>query len=540
MERNDENQNGTYVTEEVHVYDPRKAEEEARRQRYEAFRKMQEANRQNGQPAYGQGQPAQGPYQDPRSAQSQNAQGPYQNAQYQNTQNPYPSAQNPGYRREEVSDPGLVVRTNTQKQQSRKSGGIVLAALIGFLSAAVLATMIFVIAFRNKNGADPTEETRRSRETTEAGNPSEKETKSPWGEAGEKVVSDELEKKFEEIRDRLKEYYLFEEEASGTDFDLAMIRAYVDALGDPYTYYYTEEELQELFDEDSGTYSGIGVMIQQDPETMTITITTVFKGSPAEEAGLKAGDILYKVGDRECGKTDLNVVVTWVRGETGTSVELTVYRPSIDDYVTVNSRRETIETPTVEYEMLDGNVGYISLSQFIETTAPSFKKAYQQLQAEGMKSLIIDLRNNGGGLVSSVVSIADYLLPKGTITYLIDKDGNREDYDSDTFSALDIPCVVLVNGNTASASEILTGALSDYGLAEVVGETTFGKGIVQVILTLSDGTGLKVTMARYYTPNGVCIHGVGIEPDVEVKDDVKTDQDEQLQKALEVVKSLSK
>ena len=189
--------------------------------------------------------------------------------------------------------------------------------------------------------------------------------------------------------------------------------------------------------------------------------------------------------------------------------------------------------------MLDGNVGYISLSQFIETTANSFKKAFQELDSEGMKYLIIDLRNNGGGLVSSVVSIADYLLPQGNITYLIDKDGNREEYHSDKFSALRVPCVVLVNGNTASASEILTGALSDYGLAKVVGETTFGKGIVQVILTLSDGTGLKVTMARYYTPNGVCIHGVGIAPDVEVKDDVQSEQDEQLIRALEVVKSLS-
>ena len=570
MERNDENRNeSAYVTEEVRVYNPRKAAEDARIAYARNAQNPQNVqNAQYAQNAYEQAQNTQAPN---AYGQAQYSQAPNAYGQAQNTREPYgqapyrqpqytqdPNAAEPqyrpyqggngqtgSYRREEVSDPGLVVRTNTNGQKSRKSGGIVLAAVIGFLTAAILASLVFVIAFWDKKSGDPTEETRKPRETTEAGRPSDKETRetetgSPWGSAGELVVSDDLEDKLEEIRDRLKEYYLFEEEAGGTDFDLAMIRAYVNALGDPYTYYYTEEELTELFEEDSGTYSGIGVMIQQDPETMSITITNVFKGSPAEEAGLKVGDVIYKVGDRECGKTDINIVVTWVRGETGTSVELTVYRPSVNDYVTVTSRRETIETPTVEYEMLDGNVGYISLSQFIETTAPSFKKAYQELQAEGMKYLIIDLRNNGGGLVSSVVSIADYLLPKGIVTYLIDKDGGREEYKSDAYSVLDIPCVVLVNGNTASASEILTGALSDYGLAEVVGETTFGKGIVQVILKLSDGTGLKVTMARYYTPNGVCIHGVGIAPDVEVKDDVSTEQDEQLQKALEVVKSLSK
>ena len=513
MERNDENPNGSYVTEEVHVYNPRKASGPSQTNGAQPYRN------QPDQDQFYRNQPNQDPYRNPY-------------------QTPY---QNTGYRREEISDPNLVVQTNTQRQKSRKSGSYWLAAVIGFLAATLLASLIFAIALRSRKGEDSNTPTRRPRESTEAGTgDQETETRSPWGDSDGLVVSDEMEEKLEEIRNRLKEYYLFEEEASGTDFDLAMIRAYVDALGDPYTYYYTKEELQELFEEDSGTYSGIGVMIQQDPETMSITITNVFKGSPAEAAGLKIGDVLYKIGDRECGKTDINVVVTWVRGETGTSVEITVYRPSVSDYVTVTSRRETIETPTVEYEMLDGNVGYIALSQFIETTADSFKKAYMELDSEGMTSLIIDLRNNGGGLVSSVASIADFLLPDGIITYMIDKDGKREDYHSDRFSALDVPCVVLVNGNTASASEILTGALSDYGLAKVVGETTFGKGIVQVILTLSDGTGLKVTMARYYTPNGVCIHGVGIAPDVEIKDDIQTEKDEQLIRALEVVKSLSK
>ena len=528
MERNDENRNENYVTEEIHVYNPRR----------QSGPQAPQGQPYQGQPY--QGQPYQGqPYQG-QPYQGQPYQGqPYQGQPYQNQPYQRQSFQAPNYPREEISDPNLVVRTNTQGKKSRKSGGLFLAAVIGFLAALLLATLVFLVIYRAKKENGDDDPTRSTRETLEPST-REKETGSPWGSDDENVVSDELEDKLEEIRGRLKEYYLFEEEASGTDFDTALIRAYVDALGDPYTYYYTEEELQELFDEDSGTYSGIGVMIQQDPETMAITITNVFKGSPAEAAGLKVGDVMYKVGDRECGKTDINVVVTWVRGETGTSVELTVYRPSINDYVTVTSRRETIETPTVEYEMLDGNVGYISLSQFIETTASSFIKAYDQLKSEGMTSLIIDLRNNGGGLVNSVVAIADYLLPKGTITYLIDKDGGREDYNSDKYSALNVPCVVLVNGNMASASEILTGALSDYGLATVVGETTFGKGIVQVILTLSDGTGLKVTMARYYTPNGVCIHGVGIAPDVEVKDDISTDTDEQLIKALEVVKSLPK
>ena len=524
MERNDENRQPWEEQPQQEVTDWNQLAEEAARKEQQSYRQPYQG-RPYQQPY--QGQPYQQPYQ------GQPYQQPYEGQQYRQT------AQRETYRREEVSDPNLVVRTNTERQKSRKSGNVVLAAVIGFLAATLIALMIFAVIFRNRK-EDGGDETRKARETTVAptGGEKETETKSPWGSSDEKVVSDDLEEKLEEIRDRLDEYYLFEDEAGDTDFDTAMIRAYVDALGDPYTYYYTKDELQQLFEDDSGTYSGVGVLIQQDPETMAITILNVFKGSPAEEAGLKVGDILYKINDRECGQTDINVVVTWVRGETGTTVDITVYRPSVNDYVTVTSRRETIETPTVEYEMLDGNVGYISLSQFIETTANSFKKAYQELESEGMKYLIIDLRNNGGGLVSSVTDIADYLLPKGTITYLIDKDGKREDYNSDKFSALNIPCVVLVNGNTASASEILTGALSDYNLATVVGETTFGKGIVQVILTLSDGTGLKVTMARYYTPNGVCIHGEGITPDVEAKDDASTDQDEQLQKAIEVVKSL--
>ena len=535
MERNDENRDAGYVTEEIHVYNPRRTPEPNTRPNGQQPTPNpygpQQAQNPYGQP-YGP-QPAQNPYGQPYGPQ------PNQNAYGQPYQDPRGTYQNPNYQREEISDPHLVVQTNTQGKKSRRSGGLFLAAVIGFLAALLLATLVFLVIYRAKKENGDPNPTRSPRESTEP-HSGQKETDSPWGSDGDPVVSEDLEDKLEEIRGRLKEYYLFEEEAGGTDFDTALIRAYVDALGDPYTYYYTEDELKELFDEDSGTYSGIGVMIQQDPESMAITITNVFKGSPAEAAGLKVGDVLYKIGDRECGKTDINVVVTWVRGETGTSVEITVFRPAINDYVTVESRRETIETPTVEYEMLDGNVGYISLSQFIETTAPSFINSFDQLKEEGMTSLIIDLRNNGGGLVSSVVAIADYLLPKGTITYMIDKDGGREDYNSDKFSALNVPCVVLVNGNTASASEILTGALSDYGLATVVGETTFGKGIVQVILTLSDGTGLKVTMARYYTPNGVCIHGVGIAPDEEVKDDVTTETDEQLVRALEVVKSLPK
>ncbi|MBP5295241.1 MAG: PDZ domain-containing protein, partial [Lachnospiraceae bacterium] len=322
MERNDENRNEPYVTEEIHVYRPH---------RDAAPQGPQYQNPGNPNPQY----------QNPRYQGSQYQGNPYQNTQYRG-----PQYQNPQYRREEISDPNLVVRTNTQGKKSRKSGGLFLAALIGFLAAALLATLVFVAVYRvKKENEDPTNPTRKPAQTTQA-DPDGKETRSPWGSSDEKVVSDDLEDKLEEIRERLDEYYLFEEEAGGTDFDTALIRAYVDALGDPYTYYYTKEELEELFEEDSGTYSGIGVMIQQDPESMSITITNVFKGSPAEAAGLKIGDVLYKVGDRECGKTDINVVVTWVRGETGTSVDLTVYRPSINDYVTVTSRRETIETPT--------------------------------------------------------------------------------------------------------------------------------------------------------------------------------------------------
>jgi carboxyl-terminal processing protease len=281
-------------------------------------------------------------------------------------------------------------------------------------------------------------------------------------------------------------------------------------------------------------------MILGDGETHTCTITRVFKGSPAEEAGVQRGDILYRVeDDLYVTAENLTEAVNIMRGEPGTSVNVTFLRNG--EEVTYSITRKQINVNQIESTMLADGVGYIALYQFAGNCHKEFETALNQLVAQGAKGIIMDLRDNPGGWVDQAQYIADLFMDEGELCYLVYRDGieHHEDYPT-RGGKVDVALTILIKENSASSSEILTGALSDYGLAKVVGDTTFGKGIVQVILTLSDGTGLKVTMARYYTPNGVCIHGVGIAPDVEVKDDVQSEQDEQLIRALEVVKSLSK
>ena len=219
----------------------------------------------------------------------------------------------------------------------------------------------------------------------------------------------------------------------------------------------------------------------------------------------------------------------------GTKVNITVYRPSENSYIDFEITRQQIEVETISHKMLDNEIGYIEMDSFDEVTYGQYMAAFNELKSMGMKALIVDIRSNGGGLLSSVCNILDDMLPEGLITYTEDKNGKRDNYSSDANCVLDIPAVVLVNGNSASASEIFTGAMQDYGKAVIVGTQTFGKGIVQTIMGLSDGSAIKMTTSRYYTPKGVCIHGVGITPDIVVEDDSATEEDEQLDKAVEVL-----
>lgn len=346
----------------------------------------------------------------------------------------------------------------------------------------------------------------------------------------------EIEEKLENLKNRLDSSFLYDVDAD--ELEEGIYKGFVSSLGDPYTVYYTEEEYQELMESSSGQYKGIGVQISQDPETNIITVIRVFRNSGAEEAGIQEGDILYKVNGEDITAEDVNNVVAEIRGDEGTTVEIEVYRDSVKDYVTMDVERRTVSMDTVEWRMPEEGIGYLEITEFDDVTYAQFSEALSDLKSQGMKGLILDLRNNPGGLVDSVCDVADDLLPEGIILTTKDKDGNGITYESEAGVEFDGPIVVLVNENSASAAEILAGALKDYERGTVVGTTTFGKGIVQSIVPLGDGTALKVTVSNYYTPNGTCIHKVGIEPDVEVEVEKSEDGegDNQLEKAVEVLK----
>ena len=317
----------------------------------------------------------------------------------------------------------------------------------------------------------------------------------------------------------------------------------VESLDNPYSAYYTAEEYEDLMDTLTGNYAGIGALLQKNAETGEVAITKVYADTPAEKSGLKEGDIIVSADGNIATEEDLDVFVQHIRGEAGTDVELVINREGQE--MTITCTRASISTPTVEHKMLDNNVGYIQVSQFTDSTYNDFVAAYEDLEAQGMTSVIFDMRNNGGGLLDSVVNILDYLLPEGTVVYTMDKAGNREDYTSDAATYKSIPMTVLVNGNTASAAEIFTGAIRDFEYGTIIGTQTFGKGIVQSTIPLTDGSAVKLTTQTYYTPSGECIHGTGITPDEVLEyefmggedDQYSVDLDNQIQKALEVLAS---
>ncbi len=355
------------------------------------------------------------------------------------------------------------------------------------------------------------------------------------------LTSSEVEAKLTEIEDLVEKYYL--NEIDTEEVETYLYKGMIAGLDDVYAAYYTEEEYQSMKDSTSGSYYGIGVEMTQNNTTGIITLTQVFKDSPAEEAGLLPGDIIYKVDDTEVTGEDLTKVVSMVKGAEGTTVPITIAREGESDYLTIDVERRTIEISTVEYKMLEGGIGYIAISSFDNVTVNQFLNALDDLENQGETALIIDLRNNGGGVVSAACSILDRLLPEGLIVYTEDKYGNREEINSDAENYFDKPLALLVNGNSASASEIFAGAIKDYGIGTLVGTQTYGKGIVQKIYPLSDGTAVKLTVSKYYTPNGNNIHGIGITPDEEVELDeavanelsIPDEQDNQLQKAIEVL-----
>lgn len=344
-------------------------------------------------------------------------------------------------------------------------------------------------------------------------------TASTEGSSDDGILNDDSMEKLEALEEVIDEYYYKDEDIDTEAMMEGMYAGLVDSLGDPYSVYYTAGEWAELMQETEGIYYGIGAYLQLDVATGFAKINGVIANTPAEEAGLRENDIIYMVDGEAVQGMELTEVVSRVKGEEGTTVHLTIYREGEDDYLEFDVERRKIESPTVNYEMYDNGVGYIQITEFDDVTTEQFAEALAVIKGSKAKGLILDLRSNPGGSLPVVVDIARSILPKGMIVYTEDKYGEREEYTCDGKNELDIPLVVLINGNSASASEILAGAIKDYGKGTLIGTTTFGKGIVQRILPLTDGTALKLTISSYYTPNGNDIHGIGIDPDIECEFD---------------------
>ena len=359
--------------------------------------------------------------------------------------------------------------------------------------------------------------------------------------ATESTSRSDMEHKLDRLNALIEKYYLYEDEIDKDALVEGIYSGYAGALGDPYTEYYDEQEEKELFETTNGEFFGNGESMKKQIGTDEITIVNVYEDSPADKAGLKSGDILYKVDEHETAGYELDTVVSWIKGEKGTSVVLHVLRDGKE--VEVTAVRDKIEVQTVAYEMKEDQIGYIAVSEFDSVTYHQFETALEDLEKQGMKGLVIDLRNNPGGNFDTVTDMLKLLLPEGVIVSTKDKEGNVDEVTCDGANEFDKPLAVLVNQYSASASEIFSGAVQDYGIGEIVGMTTYGKGVVQQLMDLGDGTCLKMTIAEYYTPNGRSINGKGVEPDVEVEyeyDENNPEADTQLEKALEVVKDQNK
>lgn len=384
---------------------------------------------------------------------------------------------------------------------------------------------------------------------------------------------DRIGRKVELLEQVVDNSFLFEENVDPEQMEAGIYKGMLAGLDDPYTTYYTEEEYTSLTEDTEGVYCGIGVLVSQRYDTGVITILRVFPGSPAEEAGIRKGDLLYKVGDIEAFEEELDVLVDQnIRGEEGTFVDLTLLRDG--EEIPVHVERRMVENATVEYQMLEDNTGYVLVTQFDLVTADQFIEAVEDLESQGMERLVIDLRDNPGGVVDVCVEMAAYILPDdqfdGVILSTADKNGQAERYYSqdgkichemygspvenqlypmDDGHELDLPIAVLLNGMSASASEVFAGALQDYGWATLVGTQSYGKGIVQSLLPLGDGSAVKITIAHYYTPAGNDLHEKGLTPDVEAELELDEDlmeeylsqyeipleKDSQVQKAIETL-----
>ena len=311
-------------------------------------------------------------------------------------------------------------------------------------------------------------------------------------------------------------------------------KAYLSSYGDKYTMYYTADEYKALKESTNGKFYGVGAVCQLSGEG-GVLLVDVYDNGAGYQAGLRSGDRVVNVDGRDITDMELSSAVALIKGDKGTSVTLEVIRGT--ERLTFSAVRDAVEAKTVSYTLLDNNIGYLSISQFEEVTTKQFKAAVEDLQSQGMKGLVIDIRNNPGGLLDTVVGMLKYMLPDGLIVYTEDKQGNRKEYKGQDNDEFNLPLAVIVNGNSASASEIFAGAIQDYGKGTIIGTQTYGKGIVQTVKPLTDGSAIKFTIAKYFTPKGQDIHGKGVTPDMVVEYDTDADVDTQLDAAIKNVEA---
>lgn len=402
------------------------------------------------------------------------------------------------------------------QQTVKKSGfgrGLIFGVIAG-LSVAILAGVVLLNVFYHKgfvhigvNGEIYVQDTA----TTE-----------------DEGIGSEVEAKLNAMDSLMDLFYM---EDVDTDTAKEMIyKAYLASYGDKYTVYYTPDEYQSLVESTTGKFYGIGAVCQKSDDGAVLVIDA-YEDAPAYAAGLRNGDKITTVDGTDITDMDLSSAVALIKGEKGTSVHLDAVRD--DAAFSVDVVRDEIKAQTVEYEMRENQIGYLSVSQFEDVTTQQYKDALQVLEDEGMQALVIDLRDNPGGVLDTVVKMLDYTLPDGLIVYTENKSGKRTEYKGKDGDELDIPIAVLVNGNSASASEIFAGAMQDYGKGKIIGTQTFGKGIVQTIKPLTDGSAVKLTTAKYYTPNGQNIHGQGVTPDIAVEQGTDENEDTQWNTAVE-------
>lgn len=420
------------------------------------------------------------------------------------------------------------LQPETPPQKEKGSGkGLFFVGLVSGIAVALLVVAIGFVGFGIQNAIE------QSRSNAGLAGLTDLDENSALDE---KTIA-----KLQALEDAINEYF-FLHDVTDEEMRNGMYKGLLDALGDPYSEYYTAEELNSMLEQSQGIYYGIGAYVQLDTSTGLPKISGVIAGSPAEEANLRAEDLIYEVDGTSTYGLNLTEAVALIKGPEGTTVEITLIREGESDYMTLTLTRRKVESPTVEFSMLEDDMAYIRVTEFDDVTVDQFAEALAMARGSSAGGIILDLRGNPGGNLAAVVDMCNMILPEGMIVYTEDKYGKREEYKSDGKHELELPLVVLVDMNSASAAEIMAGAIKDYGIGTLVGTTTFGKGIVQQIMSFRDGSAIKITISAYYTPSGNNIHGIGIEPDVICEFDgtayygSEDHPDNQLEKAKEVLK----